>query len=72
MPARTGEQFLKGLRKPRAVWVDGERVSDVVSHPKLCGAAHALAEIYDLQHVHAGDVPDARSGDRRADRRSAT
>ena len=52
MPARTGEQFLQGLRKPRAVWVDGERVSDVVSHPKLCGAAHALAEIYDLQHVH--------------------
>ena len=51
MPARTGEQFLKGLRKPRAVWVDGERVSDVVSHPKLCGAAHALAEIFDLQHV---------------------
>ena len=39
MPARTGEQFLKGLKGPRAVWVDGERGSDVVSHPKLCGAA---------------------------------
>ncbi|TMJ28850.1 MAG: 4-hydroxyphenylacetate 3-hydroxylase [Alphaproteobacteria bacterium] len=60
MPARTGEQFLAGLRKPRAVWVDGERVSDVVSHPKLCGAAHALAEIYDLQHVEAATclMPD--------------
>ena len=33
MPARTGEQFLKGLKGPREVWVDGERVSDVVSHP---------------------------------------
>src|SRR5215813_10735784 len=51
MPARTGEQFLSGLRGPREVWVDGERISDVVSHPKLRGAAHALAEIYDLQHV---------------------
>ena len=65
MPARTGEQFLKGLRKPRAVWVDGERVSDVVSHPKLCGAAHALAEIFDLQHVHAGTclMPDPETGE---------
>ena len=65
MPARTGEQFLKGLRTPRAVWVDGERVSDVVSHPKLCGAAHALAEIFDLQHVHAGTclMPDPETGE---------
>ena len=50
MPARTGEQFLKGLRGAREVWVDGERVADVVDHPKLSGAAHALAEVYDLQH----------------------
>ena len=35
MPARTGDQFLKGLRGPREIWVDGERVSDVVDHPKL-------------------------------------
>ena len=34
MPARTGEQFLKGLRGPREVWVDGERVTDVVDHPR--------------------------------------
>ena len=39
MPARTGEQFLTGLRGARAVWVDGERVSDVVSHPQLRGAS---------------------------------
>src|SRR5471032_1505360 len=65
MPARTGEQFLKGLRGPRAVWVDGERVSDVVDHPKLTGAAHALAEIYDLQHTHASDclIPDPETGE---------
>jgi len=65
MPARTGEQFLKGLRKPRAVWLDGERVSDVVSHPKLCGAAHALAEIFDLQHVEKATclMPDPETGE---------
>ena len=65
MPARTGEQFLKGLRGPRSVWVDGERVSDVTDHPKLRGAAHALAEIYDLQHKKA-DIclaPDPETGE---------
>src|ERR1044071_1715919 len=40
MPARTGEQFLKGLWGPREGWVDGRRISDVVDHPKLLGAAH--------------------------------
>ena len=55
MPARTGEQFLKGLRPPREVWVDGERIADVAGHPKLSGAAHALAEVFDLQHQHPDD-----------------
>ena len=66
MPARTGEQFLKGLRGPREVWVDGERISDVVDHPKLRGAAHALAEVFDLHHQHPDILlmPDRR--DRRA------
>jgi 4-hydroxyphenylacetate 3-monooxygenase oxygenase component len=65
MPARTGEQFLKGLRKPREVWVDGEKVQDVVSHPKLCGAAHALAEIFDLQHIEKASclMPDPETGE---------
>ncbi|HYC65782.1 MAG TPA: 4-hydroxyphenylacetate 3-hydroxylase N-terminal domain-containing protein, partial [Reyranellaceae bacterium] len=65
MPARTGEQFLKGLRGPRDVWVDGERVSDVTDHPKLTGAAHALAEVYDLQHREAATclAPDPETGE---------
>jgi len=65
MPARTGEQFLQGLRKPREIWVDGEKVKDVASHPKLCGAAHALAEIYDLQHVEKATclMPDPETGE---------
>ena len=65
MPARTGKQFLEGLRGPRAVWVDGEKVSDVVDHPKLMGAVHALAEVYDLQHSHADTclVPDPETGE---------
>src|SRR5262249_15116953 len=65
MPARTGEQFLNGLRGQREIWVDGERITDVVSHPKLRGAAHALAEIYDLQHVERAAclMADPESGE---------
>jgi len=53
MAARTGEEFLKGLRGQREIWVDGERVADVVDHPALAGAAGTLAAVFDLQHEHA-------------------
>jgi len=65
MPARTGAQFLQGLRGPRDIWVDGARVDDVVDHPSLGGAARALAAVYDLQH-QAADVclmPDPETGE---------
>jgi len=32
---RTGEQYRAGLRDDREVWIDGERVKDVPSHPSL-------------------------------------
>jgi 4-hydroxyphenylacetate 3-monooxygenase len=65
MPARTGEQFLKGLRGPREIWVDGERIKDVVDHPKLTGAAHALADVFDLHHKYADTclMPDPETGE---------
>ena len=65
MPARTGEQFLEGLKGDREIWVGGERVRDVVEHPALRGAAHAMASIFDLQH-EAADVclmPDPETGE---------
>src|SRR5919106_2383080 len=50
--ARTGEQFLEGLRGDgREVWLEGERIEDASSHPKLAGAARTLAELFDLQHL---------------------
>lgn len=65
MPARTGDQFLKGLRDGREVWVDSERVSDVTAHPALSGAARALAGIFDLQHEAADAMlmPDPETGE---------
>ncbi len=49
--ARTGEQFLQGLRGDgRELWLDGERVEDSTTHAKLAGAARSLARVFDLQH----------------------
>ena len=36
MPARNGKQYLQGLKDNSAeVWLEGERVRDVTSHPGL-------------------------------------
>jgi 4-hydroxyphenylacetate 3-monooxygenase oxygenase component len=56
MAARTGSQFLDGLRKTkREIWVDGERVTDVTTHPKLRGGAESIAALYDRQHDYASE-----------------
>ncbi len=56
MGARTGAEFLEGLRsRPRAVWVDGERVQDPTSHPATRQGAATLASIFDRQHTFADD-----------------
>src|SRR3984885_8795504 len=50
MPARTGAQYLAGLRQRRTeVWLRGERVEDVTVHPGLASGARAIASLYDLQ-----------------------
>jgi len=66
MPARTGDQFLEGLRaRDREVWLSGERVKDVTTHPQLEGAAHALAAVFDRQHEFPDDclMPDPETGE---------
>src|SRR5947207_1264179 len=50
MPARTGRQYLAGLREQeREVWLQGERVKDPTRHPGLQGGARAVASLYDMQ-----------------------
>jgi len=51
LPARSGQQYLDGLRaQDRNVWLGGERVKDVTTHPGLAGGARAIAMLYDMQH----------------------
>jgi len=56
MGARTGSQFLEGLRRTkREIWVDGERIEDVTAHPRLRGGAESLAAFFDRQHAYAAE-----------------
>ncbi len=65
MSARTGAQFLAGLKDDRELWVDGERVRDAANHPAFAGAARLMAELFDLQHQYADDclMPDPETGE---------
>src|SRR2546428_7293895 len=51
MPARTGAEYIKGLQEQeREIWLRGERIKDVTTHPGLANGVRAIAALYDLQH----------------------
>src|SRR6476660_3134388 len=55
--ARTGEQFLDGLRgDAREIWLNGEKITHPLEHPQLEAAARSMARIFDLQHEHADEM----------------
>lgn len=45
---RTGEEYRAGLRDGRRVWIDGEKVDDVTTHPVTAGMVETHARWYDL------------------------
>ena len=49
--AMTGARYIESLQDGREVWLDGEKVQDVTTHPAFTGMVHELARIYDLQHT---------------------
>ncbi|MGH2385232.1 MAG: 4-hydroxyphenylacetate 3-hydroxylase N-terminal domain-containing protein [Candidatus Limnocylindria bacterium] len=66
MGARTGEQFLQGLRgTKRHLWLEGERVDDVTAHPALAGGAQTLAGVFDRLHAFPEEclIPDPETGE---------
>lgn len=44
---RSGSDYIRGLRDERRVFIDGEYVSDVGSHPAFAGAVRSIAKVYD-------------------------
>src|SRR6266852_5398935 len=51
MPARTGAEYIKGLQdQEREIWLRGERIKDVTTHPGLRHGVRAIASLYDMQH----------------------
>ncbi|WP_134700746.1 4-hydroxyphenylacetate 3-hydroxylase family protein [Ammoniphilus sp. YIM 78166] len=45
---RTGNQYLESLKDNRAIFINGEKVEDVTTHPAFKGIAHTIAGLYDL------------------------
>ena len=46
----TGAEYLESLRDGREVWIRGERVTDLPSHPIFRNATRMLARLYDALH----------------------
>ena len=47
---RTGEQYRESLRDGRQVWINGERVKDVPTHPAFRPIVDLRARLYDMAH----------------------
>src|ERR1700744_4798126 len=45
---RTGAEFLRSLKDGRRVYLDGELVKDVTTHPAFRQAARSIANLYDI------------------------
>ena len=48
--AMTGARYIESLKDGREVWLDGEKVKDVTTHPAFSGMVNELARIYDVQN----------------------
>jgi 4-hydroxyphenylacetate 3-monooxygenase len=46
----TGDEYLESLRDPRDIWIYGERVKDLTTHPAFRNAARMVARLYDALH----------------------
>src|ERR1700735_453314 len=47
---QTGDEYLESLRDDRTVYIYGERVKDVTTHPAFRNTARMIARLYDALH----------------------
>lgn len=50
---RTGQEYLDSINTGRDIWVNGEQVKDVTTHPMFAPIVGIRARIYDMQHESA-------------------
>ncbi|WP_370205273.1 4-hydroxyphenylacetate 3-hydroxylase family protein [Pararhodobacter marinus] len=51
---QTGSEYLDSIRDDgREVWIDGERVKDVTTHPAFRNSSRMIARLYDAMHNDA-------------------
>jgi anthranilate 3-monooxygenase (FAD)/4-hydroxyphenylacetate 3-monooxygenase len=51
MAVRNGADYIDGLKsQPRDVWIRGDRVEDVTTHPAFEAPIRQIARLYDMQH----------------------
>jgi len=60
---RTGQHFKDSLNDGRAVWVDGQRISNVSTADGFTGAINTMAGLYDLQFSDVQDKMTVRDED---------
>lgn len=46
----TGDEYLASLRDDREVYINGERVDDITTHPAFRNSARSIANLYDALH----------------------
>ena len=46
----TGEEYIQSLKDGREVFIDGERVRDVTTHPAYRNSVRSMARLYDALH----------------------
>ncbi len=67
---RTGDEYRESIRDGREVWIGGERVNDVTTHPMFKPLVDIRARIYDMAHeAQTRDIlsqEDPATGERHA------
>jgi 4-hydroxyphenylacetate 3-monooxygenase len=51
----TSAEYLETLRDGREIWICGERVKDVTTHPAFRNTVRMLARLYDALHDERKD-----------------
>lgn len=46
----TGEEYIESLRDGREVYIEGERVKDVTTHPAFQTSVRSMSRLYDALH----------------------